>query len=54
MENEKCCAYCRWYDGFIHDNNEFCDERETYVNATDCCYKFKRKSDDSIVFHTEE
>lgn len=44
----KSCAYCRNYDGFIGDKNQFCDELEAYVNENFLCNKFKHKTEEEM------
>lgn len=39
-----CCGTCIFFNGDLEDNDQFCDELETYVNAKKfCCNKWKEK-----------
>lgn len=43
-ESKHCCGTCKWFNGELEDNNQFCGELETYVNAKDfCCNKWEAK-----------
>jgi len=48
MEDMDCCGYCRYYNGEIDDGTQFCDELETFVDATGfSCNRFKRREEDN-------
>ena len=43
-EEKHCCGTCIWFNGELEDNDQFCDELETEVNAKNfCCNRWKAK-----------
>lgn len=36
---EKHCWNCEYFNGEQGDNEQFCDERETYVHEDGYCYR---------------
>ena len=43
-EIKHCCGTCIWFNGDLEDNDQFCDELETEVNAKNfCCNRWKAK-----------